>query len=485
MEENFTTPDFEEFLQEQVRNHRMYPTDAVWRDINKKLHGDKKWPALNIAALVLLSATVLICLYFAPKPNIFIAKSAVDKGNNYLLPNSQNLLNSVTSSRFAKHKGEVSAAPTQPDLAKPDASVTTVANANGNPEKNSHSVDANTHAVAFSTSNTTTPEINSELLHEAQAAVHLPVLTTDDETIVNHSLNASSDQAKDKTLPQIKQNQQVIKDYNDRNMVDNFLKEHKEDVALHTQSKKKSNRNKFSFQIYAAPSISYRKLLEDPAIVKGDNTAGPVGLNYVTDVNNVVRHKPGTGFETGISFMYNLSGSFRIKTGFQFNMRQYSIEAYRSNSELATIALIGTNGIDTVNTLATYRTSNGYHSSSDELVNRYFQLAVPIGVEWQILGNKRIQFNVAASIQPTYLLNRNAYLLSTNFKNYTESPDIVKRWNINSNLETFVSFKVGDYKWQLGPQVRYQPYSTFIPQYPIKEHLLDYGMKLGVSKTFN
>src|SRR5437764_1852958 len=71
MEDNFDKNEFEEFLQDQVRNYRMYPTDTVWRDINKKLHGEKKWPALTIAAFTLLSATIAICVYFTPQPDIF------------------------------------------------------------------------------------------------------------------------------------------------------------------------------------------------------------------------------------------------------------------------------------------------------------------------------------------------------------------------------------------------------------------------------
>ena len=270
------------------------------------------------------------------------------------------------------------------------------------------------------------------------------------------------------------------KDYNDKNMVDEFLQDHKSDIPLHTIFKKVSLKNRFSYQFYVAPSISYRKLLEDNPLAKDDN-GGPIGLNYVTDVNKVVRHKPGTGIEVGVGFMYNLSEKVRLKSGFQFNMRQYSIEAYRSATELASIALLGNNGIHTINTFAVYRNTNGYYST--QLVNRYFQLSVPVGLEWEIIGNKLVQLNVAATIQPTYLLNRNAYLLSTNFKNYTESPQMVRQWNINSNVEAFISMKVGDIKWQLGPQLRYQPYSTFIPEYTIKEHLLDYGIKLGVSKT--
>jgi hypothetical protein len=119
---------------------------------------------------------------------------------------------------------------------------------------------------------------------------------------------------------------------------------------------------------------------------------------------------------------------------------------------------------------------------STELVNRYYQVAVPVGVEWEIAGGKNFKLNVAGTIQPTYLINRNAYMLSTNFKNYSLTKGMMNNWNVNSNIETFISFKAGDYRWQLGPQIRYQHLPTFTNKYPIKEHLMDYGFKIGVSK---
>jgi hypothetical protein len=161
-------------------------------------------------------------------------------------------------------------------------------------------------------------------------------------------------------------------------------------------------------------------------------------------------------------------------------MRQYNIEAFRSTREQASIALITNSRTDTINASSFYRTNNGYTPA--ELTNRYFQLAVPMGLEWEVIGNKNLQLNIAGSIQPTYLLNKNAYVLSSDFKNYAKGSNMINSWNINSSIETFISLKVGDYKWQLGPQVRYQHLPTFIRQYPIKEHLIDYGIKLGVSK---
>ena len=492
MEDNFDKNEFEEFLQDQVRNYRMYPTDTVWRDINKKLHGEKKWPALTIAAFTLLSATIAICVYFTPQPDIFNVKPADTEQNNSTLPGSRHsiILDNLASPKpYIDEKEPLHTAQSNNRLV-----ATTQNSTNSGKIKVTSSVLGKQSTVRPTVAeiaeliSVRPGTLNASRGRVSSSNARVEIATAKERVNTESPVLSISGQkgmpavSVDK-LRQLAASENTAKEYSDKNMVDNFLKDHTDDIALHTVSKPKSLKNKFSFQIYLAPSRSYRNLLEDKAVLQeGTGNTGPVGLNYVTDVNKVVRHKPGTGLEVGISMMYNLSENFRIKSGFQFNVRQYSIEAYRSSTELASIALIGNNRIDTVNTLAIYRNSNGYYST--ELVNRYYQLAIPIGVEWEIVGNKKVQLNVAGSIQPTYLINRNAYLISTNFKNYSENPEMVRSFNINSNIETFVSFNAGYFKWQIGPQMRYQPYSTFIPQYPIKEHLLDYGIKIGLSKTF-
>jgi len=489
MEDNFDQNDFEEFLKEQVRNHRMYPSDTVWRDINKKLHGDKKWPGLTIAAFTLLSVTIAICVHFTPQPDIFKITPENTGVKNSTNRNSQHNvgLNNITpTTSLYKEKSGQRDQLSQMGVGALDVSrknnnnkipsarrTTDVVQTSDKREKNSLNVEkVVNNSIAESPVDSkimaNTASTASTGMEKSDVGT-LPLRIIPPEIITSDKMKASG-------------NQHNAHEYDDKNRVDMFLKDHKDDLPLYTKSKQSNLKNKFGFQIYIAPSVSYRKLLEDRSVLKEGNNNGPVGLNYVADVNNVVRHKPGNGLEAGISIMYNLSDKFRIKSGFQFNVRQYSIEAYRSSMELASIALVENNRIDTINTLAIYRNSNGFYPT--ELVNRYYQLAIPIGVEWEIIGNKTIQFNVAGSIQPTYLINRNAYLLSTNFKNYSENPEMVRSFNVNSNIEAFISFKAGYFKWQIGPQLRYQPYSTFIPQYPIKEHLMDYGVKIGISKTF-
>lgn len=108
---------------------------------------------------------------------------------------------------------------------------------------------------------------------------------------------------------------------------------------------------------------------------------------------------------------------------------------------------------------------------------------MPLGFEVRVFGDDKLQFNVASTIQPTYLLNRNTYLITTDLKNYTKEPSLVRRWNVNTGAEAYVSYTRGDVKWQVGPQFRYQLLSSYQNVYPIKEYLMEYGIKVGITKT--
>jgi hypothetical protein len=106
---------------------------------------------------------------------------------------------------------------------------------------------------------------------------------------------------------------------------------------------------------------------------------------------------------------------------------------------------------------------------------------MPVGAEVDLIGDDKVQFGVGGTIQPTYVLGDRAYLLSTDYKNYAEVPWLTRRWNVNTAFETFVSYSTGRMKWQVGPQVRYQLLSSFVDEYPVKENLFDFGLKVGVS----
>ena len=215
---------------------------------------------------------------------------------------------------------------------------------------------------------------------------------------------------------------------------------------------------KLGLQVYFTPTFSYRKLHDN-------------------NINNVVTHKPDFGFEIGLRAKYPIARNLKVIGGLQFNVNRYDIKTFNSVPQYATIRL--NSGRDSVSAATSYNNFGGYRSNW--LENFFFQISAPVGIELRIKGNNRTQFGIATTLQPTYVLGDRAYLLSSDYKNYAEVPRLISRWNMNTSLETFVAYGTGRLKWQVGPQVRYQVFSTYDRKYPVKENLFDFGLKVGIS----
>jgi hypothetical protein len=237
-------------------------------------------------------------------------------------------------------------------------------------------------------------------------------------------------------------------------------------------------RNKLSFIMYASPIVSYRKLSN----INKSSEFSPVAVNFSENIDGYVDHKPAIGFELGSKAQYNLSKNLLLQAGLQLNYSRYNIRAYNTYSEKATIALRSAPRADTFASYTSLRNFGGY--SPEQLQNQYLQLSIPIGAELVLLGGKkRLQISVAASVQPSYLLTNNSFLISTDYKNYVQNPDLTRRWNLHTNVEAFLSYKANGLRWQVGPQFRHQTLSSYSDKYPIREYITEFGFKLGVSKT--
>ena len=248
---------------------------------------------------------------------------------------------------------------------------------------------------------------------------------------------------------------------------------------------RKKNR-RFQTEFHFTPTISYRKLSENKSYLRANNSPFRTPPNYAAlynSVNNMVTHKPDIGFELGITEKYSVSQKLRIRAGLQFNVNRYDIKAFKSPYYLAAIALNTRGGsrIDSVFSISNYSNVDASSNKSSWLQNLSFQVSAPVGIELALTGNDKMQFGIATTVQPTYVLGDRAYLITTDYKSYTQVPWLLRRWNVNTALETFVSYQAGKTRWQVGPQVRYQLLSSFISNYPVKENLFDFGLKVGLS----
>lgn len=462
MEENFYNDDFEKYLQDQVKQHKMFPSDRVWRNINKNLHNDYRWPALTIAAFAFLAATIAVSIYFSPGPNIFALQTPVLKQQHDASKSENTPLTSVINNRKKTVTQYLVDENNRKDLLP--VIIEDILE--------SSSVEQPPQSVENTTSTNTASTTSFVVVPEQY--FHLRKIDESGIAVSDFSNEGLMKFAESFASPVDKSVRPLY----------NFEPDQQENIYSLLSPIRSGKKSKFSYQVYITPSASYRKLEEDgkSSLQQAANIGGPIALNYVADVNQVVRHKPGTGMEAGVSFGYQLSNKLRVKTGLQLNARQYAIEAYRYSVEVATIALFSGGRVDSMTSYSSFRTNNGY--TSTELTNRYYQLAIPVGLEYEVIGNKNVQLNVAASLQPTYMLSKNSYLISTDYKNYIENPGMTRTWNVNANVESFLSIKSGNFKWQVGPQFRYQTLPTSVKEYPIKEYLIDYGVKIGVVKDF-
>ena len=241
------------------------------------------------------------------------------------------------------------------------------------------------------------------------------------------------------------------------------------------------NSDRFDFRFYVTPSISYRRLDEKRELKNGANTS--LESSYKVNPSQAIHQAPAIGYETGFGLGYHLNNKFTLTGGFQFNISQYEIDAFRYKDESVAVVLNDGKFSNTVNTISSLRSVAGTKPLT--IQNTYYELSMPVGLEWMILNTGKFSWGLAGALQPTYTFDKQPFIISSNYKNYSDGSAYLRNLNLNTNLETYFGYTRGSYRWQIGPQVRYQVLSSLVDKYPNKEYLINYGLKVGVVKQLH
>ncbi|MEO6356221.1 MAG: hypothetical protein ABIU77_20525 [Ferruginibacter sp.] len=243
-----------------------------------------------------------------------------------------------------------------------------------------------------------------------------------------------------------------------------------ENYALYNRPAPKKWAGKLGWQMYFTPSVVYRQL----------KNVVPSGTNINQDV---VQH-PSYGLEIGSGFSYPLLKGIKIRTGLQLNFTMYNSDAFTNSHPVATtITLISSASGQPYPAYRSTSFSNVDGISAVKLHNETFQVSLPVGIDLKIAGNENLQWNIGATIQPTYVMGGKSYLLSSDKRNFIKETSLLNRWNVNAGFETFVSYKTDKgITFQFGPQFRKQLFTTNSKQYIIQERLNNYGFKFGITK---
>lgn len=448
MKRNFFNENFEKFLKENADQYRMYPSEKVWKGVVKDLNKRRRWLGFTFGAFLLVAS---LFGYYVVENNSSVSTPASSNSSDVVYNEKEAGNESISSSGTSGNS--------------PDQSVNTFVK--------TPLVSTNTKVK---TQNSTKPSpifinnVDQAPVEKSSTVETISIINNKVTSIDEKETATLTDLSADETSSSVTETVSVLNETEPLLTIESVSNLYKAPIK----------KSKITYQLYFTPTVSYRKLTENKSYLRSvPQAVSNPGYSALYDIKNAVTHKPDIGLELGFTAKYPITNIIKVRGGIQFNINRYDIKAFNYSPEVATIALNGGSRGNSVRTVTSYRNFNGYQANW--LQNFYFQVSAPIGLEIRLKGSEKTHFGVASTVQPTYVLGERAYLLSSDYKNYSEVPWLIRRWNANTNLEAFVSYSTGKLKWQVGPQVRYQLLSSFVTEYPVKENLFDYGLKVGIS----
>jgi len=487
MHDSNHTNDFEKYLQEQVSDHRMYPSDRVWKHIRNRVHTPKKWPALSVFTVLIISSLVVGTILNKPIPdsitpnfvyslqsagNIQSPKSTEEiKGNEQVAENNYSI-DELTSRTIiaAVEKIKIDEA-----VSKQLAGENILPLENSSLSFQNNSVTNTNTAVSTNVSNAALSNANTLADNSSLTFKNIDNYLFNVTSRLKSILNSEPDHISSGGVAFFTSG----KNENSFDDVFDFAGIPSYKSLIPSLNKLGKSSSRFDFRFYVTPSISYRRLKEkDQSSIK--NSGAALESGYHIDPSKAINQTPALGYETGVGLGYKLNKNFSLTGGFQFNISRYKINAFLYKDEPVAVTLDEGPYASTVNTVSNLRSVPG--NTPLTIKNSYYQLSMPLGIEWQIINKGKFNWGLGASVQPTYTFDKQPLIFSSNYKNYTDGSAYVRNWNVNANAETFLGYTKGSYRWQIGPQVRYQMLPSLVDKYPNKEYLFNYGLKVGVVK---
>jgi hypothetical protein len=505
MENKFYTEHFEQFLKETVDDFRMVPSKKVWTSVYNNLHPGKKWPSITTWLLILFSISFL-SIHNSNKTPVSVA----------LQNNKQPIEQlSTLSSTSANHTNQATQTTVLAGRNKNGSSInrninrTTSSVTYAQVESNIDLLDnANIPSEIMTAESNTTTNVSSS--HKTEKISSIARTTADNVSPGNTGftqVSLSEATATESQSPVMAsfinsryQRFSQIETYNTaslltirkpllrkRFIINSTDREWMEDFAFHNKPKNKW-KGRLAYQMYVTPSVGYRSMASNIDNKPITSSALNPGNGNLQAENYGFRHSPGLNLEAGGAFLLNVTRTLRLKAGMQLNYNNYKVHAHEMDHPAFTTLLLKNRATDLpelVSKASTIANISEGGNDGKKLNNNSFQISLPIGADVKLAGNDQLQWYVGASIQPGIVLGGNPYLISSDMKNYVYDPSLLRRFNVSSSFETFISYRLKNGAvLNAGPQLRYQLLSSYSSRYNYDEKLYNLGVKLGITRNF-
>ena len=514
MERKFYTDSFEKLLKENADQFKMYPSKKVWHGLYNNLHPGRRWPSITISILFLFSLVIIGHLNTGNnRSQKMLASNTFFKGVENKSKSKFNLRKSEAKTSLSNQETGDIVESTQPlpgDLNKDNSSISGILTVPGDNKvlssgklitlvnQNSQPENITSNVENIGTSTFISPGVNHvETISENELSeVGLKNELANNSTLNNqkNKLNGTLEKfTLTQPIPGKPDNSLSAKEIKNQTIrtidITSSTPKKQENTVSETNTTSSSimpriKKENISWSYYISPSISYRKITLPVSNVLALN--GPVVA--ANGDNIVTRQYPSAGLEAGTTVNYKVFKKLQLTTGIQFNYSRFNIIANNIHPTMASLLLNNENSSDpySLTAISVYGNGTGNSQTAEVKLHNYsLQASLPIGLQYELFSNDKIKLHAIATFQPSLIIANQSYILSTDKRNYLTDKDLLRGWNMNTNLGTYITFNTNTLNWQIGPQIRYQILSTYISAYPGKEHLLDYGVRFGVSKRIN
>lgn len=492
MERRFDMDDFEESLKEQTDNFVIFPSKRVWRGIYNDLHPGSKWPSLGIGIVFLIT---LVWLGFSSESTRVNDDQSNSVQQDQLIPRTLKAqappsLLSTENKDLTPDQNLSSPAVTQ----QISRNLNVLENRNIEPEILTQPLPPLGKIVEelqIDRPKSQVPIHEISFMRISHQDIRLPRSPDFDKAIpfedgrqalealdvqrVRNFVSALADLA----FNEQKKEQKIITLPAEISQANQLNQKEAQDQTAKTLNKKQKRNSKVTWEYFAVPVVSSVYFRGHNLEEISSGTQPGVVVNPMPTAHSMTTNAR-LGFELGSEMKYAFSEKFKLITGAHVTYAGYNIVSEYVHPTITSLTLQDSKAnVYSKQYVALYGNGNG--ESNVKLRNYNIQLGIPVGLQWQLWSNEDISIDLASSLEPFVVVASKGYILSSNGRNYINDPELMRKINLSGNFGSIITFSTREVNWHIGPNVRYQILSTYSNVYPVKEHLLHYGVRIGIS----
>lgn len=489
MDGRFDTDEFEDLIREQADKFYLVPSERVWNGIYNNLRPGSKWPSLGMGLVILIS---LVWIGSSHQPQIKENALQAEAQNNKqltvggpIVPQTANLNSKAKDYAERPSAGMVLSKPAPAD----------------NRSKNNQAALAERVAVP-SLPQDDNSDMRPNLAVENAETVpdaHKPVKASEVSVPVNESEgkdNIPSLPVTDKGISQA-DDSRGIADLTASGVSDGVMPELPETkkIALSrlvseatvaavgitgaaATKKPAAKVRKAQWEFFVAPVVANAHL--DKIDIQAPQSQSLLANSNIVGFD--ISKRSLAGIQGGADAIYKINDVLAARTGAHIAYSGYKIKADFVHPTFATVTFVNREGALSNKSYMTYYGNKG-NAGKMNLNNFRLTLSVPLGVDWKVYENDNVRVIVMSAVEPLALLDANSFVVSSDTRNFVEDPDLLRRFNVNGNIGTLINFKGSRVNWSMGPVFSYQILSSYQNTYPVREHLVNYGFRIGVKKS--